>query len=272
MRALVEELHSWEGINYGIGQLGVDDIQSDLNFLRQFFASVRPTYPSYASTSVPYWQMICECARRLGFDVMWGITCPQALSADFDNFLNAFVELAPWAVEHGITLGVNEEAYHNNKAVLPNEAVFSGLAAASRAIKVSYPKAQLVVSLAGDGELDSFIAHGDLGGFDFVGLNQYDTLAKFKANLNKLVSIYGDRALLTEFNTGRGFDPDYGTEATWKADIKARMDYAKAVGLKRSYAYTAEHNAEKTASGAFKWNFRTSRNSNSWHRAFDLFN
>ena len=270
-RKLVGRAYAKQGINYGIGQLSTAQIESDLDFLRVYFDRIRITYPAYNSWSVPYWQDICERAVAKNFEVMWGISCPAEESGNFDAFCQRYVELSDWAARHNIIYGVNEEAYHNNDSVISDTQVFTKLAAASRQVRARHPRLRLVVSVAGDGELAAFIAHGDRGGFDFVGLNQYDSLANYRSNLDQLANTYGERGIVTEFNGGRGFDPNYGTEATWTADIKARADYAQATTLRAFYAYTYAFNGELAAPGAYKWNFRTGTDPATHRQAFDVF-
>lgn len=262
-----------KGVNYGVGQLPVFKIETALDLLSQHFYDVRVTYPNFNSTSVPYWQDICLRAKSKGMDVTWGITCGASTSNMFNAFLSKFIELSAWAAEHGILLGVNEEMYHNNDSVISDSAVLSGLHAAASTAKANNPNVRLAISLAGDGELDKFIAGGSRGAFDIVGLNQYGTLAEHKANIDKLTNAYGANTMVTEFNNGRGFDPQFGNEASWKDSVKSRADYIQASLVNRFHIYTWADNTELTPSGTNKWNFRTTTypNAEGWHEAFDLF-
>lgn len=259
--------YSKQGVNYGIGSLPVQLIEADLTYLRQHFDYIRISYPTFNSTSIPYWQDICQRAKAKGFYVMWGINCPQTNTIDWYAFLQKFVDLAPWAVANGIVYGINEDMYHNNDAIVSDTQALTDLHNAAKLAKIKAPGVKLHISLAGDGELDKFIAGGSKGAFDFVCLNQYGTLAEHQANLNKLTTAYGNATRVTEFNTGRGFDPAYGTEASWTADIKARADAIQASPVASFYIYTYDHNPE----GNGKWNFRTSRNPETQHEAFNLF-
>lgn len=262
-----------KGVNYGIGQLAEWKIEADLNFLRQYFDSIRITYPNFNSASVPYWQDICLRAKAKGFKVMWGISCGTSTSHLFNDFLNKFIELSAWAAQHDVLFGVNEEMFHNNDAVISDAAVLAGLHTAAQTAKTNNPTVKLAISLAGSGELDKFIAGGSRGAFDIVGLNQYGTLAEHKANVDKLVAAYGVNTMMTEFNNGRGFDPDFGNETTWKQSVKDRADYIEASAIDTFFIYTYAHNSELTPGGANKWNFRTSTypNPELQHEAFDLF-
>lgn len=263
--------YSKQGTNYGIGQLTITQIDADLTYLRQHFDYIRISYPNFNSSSVPYWQDVCQRAKAKGFYVMWGISCPKVSSIDWYKFLQTFIDMSAWAAANGVVFGVNEEMYHNDDTIIADRIALIDLHQAARMAKLKNPTVKLAISLAGQGELDAFIANGSAGAFDYVCLNQYDTLAVHKTNVDKLTAAYGAATRVTEFNTGRGFDPAYGNEASWKTDIQARADYIQASLVAAFYIYTYAHNAEEAAPGVIKWDFRTGQNPETQHQAFDLF-
>ncbi len=270
-----------QGINYGIGQLDDLKIEQDLDFLRQHFRYIRISYPTYDSTSLPYWQDICVRARRKGLRVVWGISAKPLTSANIDAFCAKYVELAPWAAKYGIVLGMNEEMLHNNDTEISDAVVLAKIKEAAQIAKTNIPNVKTILSVAGSvggtGEMDKLIAGGK-GAFDYVGINQFGFLAEHKANVDKLVAAFGGYTSVTEFNTGRGFDTGYGTDESRKADIKARMDYAhkSKVGtattdIATAYFYTYAHNSEKGTNGSIKWDIRTTDSPRAHHPAFDIF-
>lgn len=274
--------HYKQGINYGIGQQSTAQIDADLTFLRTHFDYFRGTYCEFDSPSLPYWLDIAERAKAKGFYTMQGITCPNSRTKDWFKFLQAFIDNAAWAASKGIVWGVNEEAYHNDDAILLDADAIKDLHTAARIAKLNNPSVKLSISLAGDGEVDKFIQTSGTGtpgrgAFDYICGNLYGTLAEFKANVDKLVNAYGGANVrITEFSTGRGFDPNYGTEASWKSDIQARYDYANTAGVQAIIFYTYYHNPELTAPPIVvnKWDMRTNPNNVSpatHHTAWDIF-
>lgn len=265
-----------QGVNYGIGQLSDAQIDADLTFLRQHTQYIRISYPAYTNTNgIEYWKKVTLKAKAKGFYVMWGIYCPNDEGANWFAFLQKFVELSAWAATNGVVFGLNEDMLHNDDFVVPDDIAITSIHAAARLAKFRNPTVKLHICLSGSGELDKFIDVSGTGtqgrgAFDFICLNQYDTLLNHKANVDKLTNAYGTATRITEYNTGRGFDPVYGNEASWKADIKERTDYIQASQVAAFYIYTYDRNLEETSpgSGILKWNFRTS---DGHHEAWDLF-
>jgi hypothetical protein len=266
-----------QGVNYGIGQLSATQIDADLTYLRQHTQYIRISYPAYNNqTAIDYWKDVILKAKTKGFYVMWGIYCPNDQGGNWFAFLQKFVELSAWATANGIVFGLNEDMLHNDDFVVPDDIAINSIHAAAKLAKFRNPAIKLHISLSGTGELDKFIEVSGTGtpgrgAFDFICLNQYDTLANHKANIDKLTTAYGSATRVTEYNAGRGFDPAYGTETTWKEDIKARSDYMQASPVAAFYIYTYDRNLEETApgSGILKWNFRTSASTH--HTTWDLF-
>lgn len=264
--------YSKQGVNYGIGALPIAKIEADLTYLRQHFDFIRITYPAFnqSQTSIDYWKDVCVRAKQKGFFVMWGIYCPTAEIKNWYKFIQTFIELAPWAAANGIVFGVNE-SLHGDPTVVPQTTQIADLHAAAKIAKLNSPNVKLHISLM-DVELDPFIqvsgtGAAGRGAFDFICLNQYDTVANYKANIDKLTNAYGSSTRVTEFNTGRGFDPAFGDEASWKATVKEMADYNQAKPMQAFFIYTYDHNPE----GNGKWNFRTGQNPETQHDAFDLF-
>ncbi len=237
VRSWIPRGHDRQGVNYGIGLYPSNKLDNDLSFLRKHFDYIRIAYPRYDSSAIEYWQNMCVKAKDKGFDVMWGITCPS--DGNWPDFIAKFKELVPWAVKHNINYGVNEEMYHNNDAVISDSQILASLQTTALAIKKRFPFLRLHMSVAGDGELDKV---SSLGAFDFIGLNQYGTLADHKQNIDKLIDRYKEHGIVTEFSTGRGFDPAFGDEASWKADIAARIKYMKSRDVQNYYLYTYDYN------------------------------
>jgi len=263
-----------QGINYGIGALPVANIEADLTYLRQHFDFIRITYPAFnqSQASIDYWKDVCVRAKAKGFFVMWGIYCPTANIKDWYKFLQTFIDLAPWAAANGIVFGVNE-SLHGDPTIVPQEQAIKDLHTAARIAKLNSPTVKLHVSLS-DAELTPFITVSGTGGagrgaFDFICLNQYNDITTYKANVNQLTAAYGTATRITEFNTGRGFDPAFPpyNEAGWKADIKERSDHNQASQVQAFLFYTYDYNPE----GSGKWNMRTGQNPETQHEAFDLF-
>lgn len=212
---------------------------------------------------------------------MWGITCGKSSSSNWAQFIQKFIDLAPWAAANDIIFGVNEEMYHNDDAIISDQTILADLHAAAWTAKNNNPAVKLAISLAGDGELDKFInwsgsGNAGRGAFDYVCVNQYGTFTEFKASVDKLTAAYGSATHVTEFSTGRGFDPLYGNEASWRADIQARADYAQSSMLDAFFFYTYYHNSEMTAGTppVVKWDIRTNTNSAipaTHHEAFEIF-
>jgi hypothetical protein len=262
--------YSKQGVNYGIGALPTYKIDADLKYLRTHFDYIRITYPAFnqAPTSIEYWKDICRRARGMGFFVMWGITCPAA-TKDWDAFIQKFIDLAPWAATHGVVFGVNESL--RNDLNIPIATAVTHLHEAARIAKDKMQAVKLHISLA-DIELQPFIDNSGIGdngrgAFDFICLNQYDTLKRYKDNVNTLTRAYGTSTRITEFNAGRGFDPACGGEADWKADVQTRAGHNQQSNVQVFYIYTYDHNPE----GNGRWNFRTGTNPETQHEAFDLF-
>lgn len=266
--------YSKQGVNYGIGQLSATQIDIDLTFLRQHTQYIRISYPAYNNqTAIDYWKDVIIKAKAKGFYVMWGIYCPNTEGANWFAFLQKFVELSSWAASNNVVFGLNEDMLHNNDFVVPDDIAIKSIHEAAKLAKFRNPNVKLHISLSGSGELDKFIDISGVGtagrgAFDFICLNQYDTLVAHKANVDKLIAAYGTATRVTEFNTGRGFDPTYGNETTWKEDIKARSDYIQASQVSVFYIYTYDRNLEEVSPGVYKWNFR---DGNTHHDAWDLF-
>lgn len=200
---------------------------------------------------------------------MWGLRCPADVTKDWYKFIQKFIDLAPWAATHGIVLGVNESL--RDDLNIPRATAIADMHAAARIAKANSPSVKLHISLA-DIELQPFITKSGTGGngrgaFDFICLNQYDNIDTYRANVNRLTEAYGTSTRITEFNTGRGFDPVFGDEAIWKADIKKRADHNQQSNVQVFYIYTYDHNPE----GNGRWNFRTGTNPETQHEAFELF-
>jgi hypothetical protein len=269
--------YSKQGVNYGIGQLSDTQVEADLTFLRQHTQYIRISYPAYNSQfAIDYWKGIILKAKAKDFHVMWGLYCPNNQGANWFAFLQKFVELSSWAAQHDVVFGLNEDMFHNDDFVVPDEIAIKSIHEAAKLAKFRNPNVKLHISLSGSGELDKFIAvsgptAAGRGAFDFVCLNQYDTLANHKANIDKLTNAYGAATCVTEFNTGRGFDPAYGNEAIWKQSVKDRADYMEASQVAAFYFYTYDRNLEETSpgSGILKWNLRIGPTTH--HETWDLF-
>lgn len=271
-----------QGINYGIGQQSTAQIDADLTYLRTHFDFLRVTYPDWDSTSVPYWQDICERAKAKGFYVMWGINCPNSDGLDWFKFLQKFIDLASWAAANSVVLGVNEEMWHNDNSKISDAAALSSLHAAAHIAKLKHPTVKLAISLQDNQELAFFMANSagvgnnGRGDFDFVCPNQYDNYSAFTSNINAVTAAYNAACRVTEFNIPGGFDPATGDEASWKADIKARADYMSSTPVSVFYFYTYYHNPEMTTGNPSgnKWDMRTNANNvtpATHHTAWDNF-
>jgi hypothetical protein len=259
-----------QGVNYGIGALSTTQIDADLTYLRQHFDFIRITYPAFnqGQSSLDYWKDVCVRAKAKGFFVIWGIYCPTTAMSDWYKFIQAFIDLAPWAATNGVVFGVNE-SLHGSTTNISRATQIADLQSAAKIAKSVSPTVKLHISLA-DIEIDDFISISGTGGtgraaFDYICLNQYDSLVNYKANVDKLTNAYGTATRITEFSTARGFE--LGTEASWKADCKDRADYNQASPVQAFYIYTYAFNPDSNG----KWNFRTGQNPETQHDAFDLF-